>query len=86
MYDVLTFETVLIGIFLLQGWPFAGLQYSKECFCGNYYNRYGAADNCNMECGGDDTQTCGGGYANQVYRVGRNARQGEYFIMNILIR
>ena len=54
----------------LQGFLFAGLQYASHCFCGNEYDRYGAYDNCNMACAGDGNKICGGGWANQVYRIG----------------
>ena len=49
---------------------FAGLQYSRECFCDNNYDDYGTADNCNMACSGDSGQTCGGSWALSVYKTG----------------
>ena len=55
----------------MQGFLFAGLQYASHCFCGNEYDRYGAYDNCNMACAGDGNKICGGGWANQVYRIGK---------------
>jgi hypothetical protein len=51
---------------------FAATQYSAHCFCGDdEYDIYGPADNCNMLCAANNQETCGGGWANQVYRVGR---------------
>jgi len=52
-----------------KGFSYAGLQYSRYCFCGNSYGKLGKANNCNMPCAGDKAQTCGGGWANSVYRV-----------------
>jgi len=53
------------------GYRYAGLQYSKQCFCGNSYGKYGRANNCNMRCSGNYNQTCGGVWANSVYRVSK---------------
>lgn len=52
------------------GYRYAGVQFSTHCFCSNSYGRYGAADNCDMGCGGNNSQTCGGTWANSVYGTG----------------
>lgn len=52
-----------------KGFQYAGTQYSTWCFCGNSYGRSGPADNCNMKCSGNKSQTCGGSWANSVYSV-----------------
>ena len=52
-----------------QGFTYAGTQYSTQCFCGNAYGRSGAANNCDMACGGNPAEMCGGYWANSVYRV-----------------
>ncbi len=52
-----------------QGQFFAGLQYGDQCFCGNTFDHYGPATNCNMPCTYDPGETCGGTWANSVYRV-----------------
>ena len=52
-----------------QGFAYAGVEYSTNCFCGNSYGRSGAADNCNMACGGNPAEMCGGYFANSVYSV-----------------
>lgn len=56
-----------------EGYMYAGLQYTGECFCGNVYNTYGEGDSCNSPCkhGGG---YCGGGWQNSVYE----AVQGAY--------
>jgi hypothetical protein len=56
-----------------RNFAFAGVQYGSQCFCGSTYGRYGGADNCNMACGGSTTETCGGVWANAIYRTGATA-------------
>lgn len=51
-----------------KGVAYAGLQYSKWCFCGNDHGGR-KANNCNMNCSGDKTQKCGGAWANSVYEI-----------------
>ena len=64
--------SVYLSIYLTsQGKNYAATQYSQHCFCGDSYTRYGAADNCNMACGGKPADTCGGAAANQVYEVSK---------------
>ncbi len=52
-----------------KGYAFAGLQFRKQCFCDNSYGSVGPADNCNMYCTGNNSQTCGGSWANSVYKT-----------------
>jgi hypothetical protein len=52
-----------------QGFAYAGTQDARQCFCGKSYGGSGAADNCNMACGGNSAEMCGGSWANSVYRV-----------------
>ena len=54
----------------IQYYPFAGLQYARECFCGYDFKRLGRANNCNMKCTGNNQQICGGGWALSVYATG----------------
>ena len=51
------------------GFAYAGAQFGSFCFCGNSYGGSGPATNCNMPCNGDEKRTCGGEWANQVYRA-----------------
>ncbi|KAI9462093.1 copper radical oxidase-like protein [Boletus coccyginus] len=48
----------------------AGIEYSTQCFCGNYLVN-GAVQalesDCNMACGGNSTETCGGPNRLSVY-------------------
>jgi len=53
-----------------KGFAYAGTQYARWCFCGNSYADRGSSTNCTMNCSGDSTQKCGGGWANSVYRTG----------------
>ena len=48
---------------------FYGLQNGGECWTGNSFGKYGAADNCNMACSKNVGEMCGGTWANQVYSV-----------------
>lgn len=59
-----------------QGFAYAATQYGRQCFCGNSYGQYGAADNCNMPCSGNPSELCGGFYANSVYKI--SGRTGEH--------
>ncbi len=52
-----------------KGFRYAGTQAGRWCFCGNSFGRSGKADNCNMKCGGDPNDICGGDWANSVYEV-----------------
>lgn len=55
-------------------YKYMGLQYSKDCFCGDtYYTSERDAiptDQCNMPCSGDDELICGGPWANSIFIVG----------------
>jgi hypothetical protein len=59
------------------GYLYAGAQAANQCFCGDTYGNYGPATNCNLACGGNASETCGGYYANSVYRTRRLADAGS---------
>ncbi|XP_041362874.1 xylosyltransferase 2-like [Gigantopelta aegis] len=63
---------VCIAFCLRSGFHYAGLQYSKECWCGDRYGRHGilAEAQCDGKCPGSETQTCGGYLAIKVYSTG----------------
>ncbi len=48
---------------------YAGVQYNYQCWCGNEYNSYGVATNCNMNCPNSKVNTCGGAWANDIYEM-----------------
>lgn len=54
------------------GYPFFGVEYGYECYCGSRVDedatRVGDAE-CNMPCDGDATQTCGSDRRVNVYGV-----------------
>ena len=52
-----------------KGFAYAGTQYGTWCFCGNSYGKSGAANNCDMACGGNAGEKCGGTWANSVYQL-----------------
>jgi glucan endo-1,3-alpha-glucosidase len=56
-----------------QGFIFAGVEFSDECYCANSIHASGgagvlaAASDCNMPCAGDSSQNCGAGWRLQIY-------------------
>lgn len=52
-----------------KGFSHAGTQYASYCFCGNKFGASGTADNCNAKCTGNRDETCGGTWANSIYKV-----------------
>ena len=68
--------TILINVmfYLLQNknYNIAVVQAGFWCACGSgeTYKKYGAASNCVTPCIGLKSQTCGGGWANNVMRFG----------------
>ena len=50
------------------GYSYAGAQAGSQCFCGNGpYNSAGQGNACNSTCTGNQSEICGGGWANSVY-------------------
>ena len=59
---------------LSKGYDYAGVQFGKECWCGNdlpgnHLKR--PYSECNMPCLGDRSQTCGQGWRMNVMRIGK---------------
>lgn len=54
-----------------EGYAFAGAEYGAECYCGNSVpTTITYSDTaCNMPCSGDATETCGGGWALDLYEL-----------------
>lgn len=62
-----------IHLCLQSGFPYAGVQYSVECFCGNNKPELSARlpdSSCNMKCPADPRKACGGYYTINVYQTG----------------
>lgn len=59
-----------IAICQAQGFAYAGVEYGQSCLCGDSYDQFGPATNCDMPCTGDASQMCGGYNANSVYATG----------------
>ncbi|KAJ7842084.1 WSC domain-containing protein, partial [Mycena leptocephala] len=52
-----------------KGSTLAGLEYSKECWCGNSINEsFAVTEGCDMACSGDPSQICGGGNRLTVFK------------------
>ena len=57
-----------------KGYSVAGMEYSSECFCGNAIIQGGeeasSESDCNMNCGGNANQKCGGPNRMSIYADG----------------
>lgn len=56
-----------------KGFTFFGLEYGRECYCGNIINASGEEtedSECTFPCSGDDSQTCGANDLLDVYKFG----------------
>ncbi|KAJ7769311.1 WSC domain-containing protein [Mycena metata] len=53
-------------------YPYAGLEYSQECYCGDaLYATHGGpanASECGSACTGNSTEACGGNFRMQIYQ------------------
>ncbi|XP_063413347.1 sialate:O-sulfotransferase 2-like [Mytilus trossulus] len=58
---------------LCRGYRYLGLQYGKQCLCGNYLNHRAYPQSselqCNMVCTSEPHRMCGGPWRNSIYRV-----------------
>ncbi|OTB07533.1 hypothetical protein M426DRAFT_267952 [Hypoxylon sp. CI-4A] len=55
-----------------KGWKYAGLEFSKECWCGDNLNKhsYHMVDSvCDMPCAGNNKTVCGGHLALTLYNA-----------------
>ncbi|XP_056360569.1 sialate:O-sulfotransferase 2 [Oenanthe melanoleuca] len=53
-----------------RGYLYAGLEFGAECYCGHKIQAPNASENeCNMECKGERSNTCGGANRLSVYRL-----------------
>ncbi|KAL3284632.1 hypothetical protein HHI36_018786 [Cryptolaemus montrouzieri] len=58
---------------LQSGFPYAGVEYSNECFCGSdepSFTKKLPDSSCNMKCPGNIHETCGGYYTLNIFRTG----------------
>lgn len=49
---------------------FAGLQNSRDCYCGNDAGRFGSSTRCNSKCAGNQYLICGGSNENSIFLSG----------------
>lgn len=55
---------------LCAGFNYFGVQWGKECYCGNtfkYATQHKPESDCSRPCAGDANQKCGGGHRSNVY-------------------
>ncbi|KAL3876733.1 hypothetical protein ACJMK2_034534 [Sinanodonta woodiana] len=57
---------------LTAGYMYAGVQYTKECWCGDMYGLYDKVleSSCSSKCPGDPTMTCGGYLSQRIFSTG----------------
>ena len=63
-----------------QGYAFAGTEYSRQCYCGNYLDmsQQKSESQCQYYCMGNHAENCGGSWALSVYGTGN----GTGFVSN----
>ncbi|XP_048242407.1 cell surface hyaluronidase-like [Haliotis rufescens] len=49
------------------GYRYAGLQNSNECWCSDSFGLYGSGEGCTKECSAKTGRFCGGGWRNEVF-------------------
>ncbi|KAL1297904.1 hypothetical protein AAFC00_006419 [Neodothiora populina] len=57
------------------GYNYFGIEYARECYCGNCFNAGSGAlgtSSCSMTCTGNASEYCGGNNALSVYQVSTN--------------
>ena len=65
------------------------LQAGHECWCDNRddFHRFGKYEHCNVQCVGDKSTFCGGGYAISIYSTSKYSRiQTIYLLVNIYLK
>ena len=62
---------------LNSSFAYAGVQYSRQCFCGDTAPTI-TATNCDMKCVGNRDQICGGFWAMNVYSTSTKAYSCEH--------
>eukprot|EP01064_Diplonema_japonicum_P039206 TRINITY_DN977_c0_g5_i1.p1 TRINITY_DN977_c0_g5~~TRINITY_DN977_c0_g5_i1.p1 ORF type:complete len:2288 (+),score=451.00 TRINITY_DN977_c0_g5_i1:87-6950(+) len=69
-YDGNTIE-MCTGVCQHNGYKYAGIQFGRECFCGNDLSTSTRVlvTRCDMDCPGNAAQKCGAGGKNSVYRL-----------------
>ncbi|TQN64654.1 WSC domain-containing protein [Colletotrichum shisoi] len=72
--DQVAFDTMTPALCLQacadDGYPFAGVEYGGECYCGvvmGNYTQPATSDKCNVPCTGDKTKNCGGAGHVEIY-------------------
>ncbi|XP_074647913.1 xylosyltransferase oxt-like [Tubulanus polymorphus] len=62
------------------GYQYAGVQYVKECWCGDSFGRHGKLDegSCNRKCPGSTDETCGGFLTQNIYATGVGFKHYHY--------
>lgn len=62
-----------VQLCLQSGFPYAGVEYGNECFCGidePPVSKKLPDSSCNLKCPGNAHETCGGHYTSNIYSTG----------------
>jgi alpha-L-fucosidase 2 len=51
------------------GYDYFATQNGNECRCGNDYGLYGSSSSCTVTCEDNDSEICGGSWANSIYSL-----------------
>lgn len=72
MVTRLTKQRVMYLLNAFQGYKYSGVQYSRQCLCGNTFARYELKSEyeCDYRCPGDSHVVCGGVWRNSIYSTG----------------
>ncbi|VUC25017.1 unnamed protein product [Clonostachys rosea] len=61
------------------GFKYAGVEYGRECYCGNEIkNEKATESSCGTKCSGDANQICGGTYFISIWNIENPLESGEY--------
>ncbi|KIY43224.1 copper radical oxidase [Fistulina hepatica ATCC 64428] len=68
-----------------QDYIYAGVEYSQECYCGNYIENSATATSsgCSMACSGNPSELCGGGSRLDLFYSGGTASPAPIIVPSI---
>lgn len=78
-----------VQLCLQSGFPYAGVQYGSECFCGADLPPDAVKlpdSSCNMKCSGNLHEVCGGYYAMNIYETGIASEYIYALFFKILVK
>ena len=79
---------LIINVVVLHaGFNYAGLQYGKECWCGDSYGKHNkmAEEHCGTKCAGQPNTTCGGYLATRIFKTGYGSECVMVFYLSMFL-